>query len=161
MDIYEDILIKKIIGFELLDQTQRKKSVNEYNPSKEVINSKLTEIINNFTDVCGFTLTIKKKYHNDDDKYIHRLVQTKILTSLVWKNKKYMIFPEYTKKGNLHYHGIIWDEYEIEVMRCIKWWRRIFGFAKPELKLSSKYNWIKYIVKDYGKTGLWTIYNIK
>lgn len=147
------------VGFDVLDQTQHEK--DGYNPSKETINKYLSNVINNYSDIVGFTLTLKKKYHNDDDKYMHRLIENKILRSSIWKDKCYIIFPEYTRKGNLHYHGIMWNQYEIEVMRCLKWWRRIFGFAKPELKINSKYNWIKYITKDYMKTGLWTIYNIK
>jgi len=133
---------------------------DEFNPSKEVLNLKLSSIIDNCTQICGFTLTLKKKFHNDDDKYIHRLVSKKIKDSKVWKDIKYMIFPEYTKKGNLHYHGIIWDEYDYTVIQLMKWWRRQFGFAKPELKLNSPYNWIQYITKDYGQVGLWTITKI-
>ncbi len=151
-------------GFELLDQTQRKNShipeKDVYNPSKEVVLKHLNNLINNSSDICGFTLTLKKKYHNDDDKWMHRQIHNGIRMSRVWYDKKYILFPEYTKKGVLHYHGVMWDEYQTEVMRCIKWWRRKYGFAKPELKINNKNNWIKYITKDYGNTGLWTISNL-
>ncbi len=155
-------------GFDILDQTQRKKmrlinliDKDEFNPAKETINKYLNTIINSSSDISGFTLTFNKKYHNDDDRWLNRHVHDSIIKSKIWKDKKYIIIPEYTKKGNLHYHGIMWDEYHSEVMKCIKWWRRKFGFVKPELVLSSKFNWIQYITKNYGKTGLWTIHNIK
>lgn len=143
------------VGFDILDQTQRKKGY--YNPSIEFINNKLNKIIDNSSDVCGVTLTFRKSYHNDDDKYIHKLVISTLKKSRIWKNKNYILFPEYTKNGVLHYHGIIWDHYQSEVMSCVKWWRRKYGFVKPELELKNRYRWIEYITKNYGKTGLWTI----
>ncbi len=152
------------VGFELLDQTQPQKSgmcnKDEFNPSIEAINRELKKI-KIYTQVSGFTLTLKKKYHTTDDKWMHRQIIKAIKKSHIWKNKKYIIFPEYTKAGNLHYHGIMYDEYPLEVMRCIKWWRHKYGFAKPELKLKSVDNWIKYITKEHSKTGLWTIHNIR
>ncbi len=132
---------------------------DEYNPSVETVNKILTKVIDSDLMMSGFTLTLKKKYHNDDDKYIHRLIATKLIKSKIWNNKSYVLFPEYSAKGNLHYHGVMWNEYQFEVMRCVKWWRRHFGFVKPEMELHSKYNWLKYIIKDYGKTGLWTLHN--
>ncbi len=148
------------LGLEILDQTQRKKR-DTYNPTIECIEKKLKYLINNYSDIGGFTLTLKKKFHGDDDKWLHNHIEETIRKSRVWKNKEYLLFPEYTKNGVLHYHGIMWDEYQIEIMKCIKWWRRKFGFAKPELELKSKYNWIKYITKNYNKTGLWTIISPK
>ncbi len=149
----------------VLDQTQPKLlcilEKDTYNPSIETINKTLSYVADNYSDVCGFTLTFKKSFHNDDDKWLHRHVHKSLLNQKDWKRVKYIIFPEFTpKKGVLHYHGIIWDEYEITIMRCLKYWRRKYGFAKPELKLNSIYNWIKYITKDYMKTGLWTITNL-
>ncbi len=153
------------IGVEVLDQPQQKKSglvleKDVYNPSIAELEKVLKLVIDNYTDVCGFTLTFKRKYHMDDDRWLHRDVQNSIVKSRKWKDIKYIMFPEYTKNGNLHYHGIIWDEYQTVVMDCLKWWRRKYGFAKPELKLNSKFNWIKYITKDYGLTGLWTLNNL-
>ncbi len=153
------------LGLKILDQTQQNLGNNnfplhEINVTRSVLIKQLKKI-EQFTDVCGFTLTLKKKYHNDDDKWIHRYIQNKIDNSRVWKGIKYIIIPEFTKKGVLHYHGVIWDSYQIKVMTCIKWWRRTFGFAKPELKINNYNNWMKYITKDYNKTGLWTLYNLK
>ncbi len=141
--------------FELLDQTKPKKC----NPVTEYIKHLINTKIDKFSQVSGFTLTLKKKYHDDDSVWIHRYIHAKILKSSVWKDKNYILIPEFTKAGNLHYHGIIWDHYDITVMRCIKWWRREFGYAKPELELRNYKNWSKYILKNYLKTGLWTIFN--
>ena len=144
----------------LLDQTTPKKSDSDvYLPVKEHIIKELIKK-NNISQISGFTLTLKKKFHNDDDKWLMRFIERKINKSRIWKNKEYIIFPEYTKNGILHFHGCMYNEYHHEVMRCMKWWRREFGFVKPELTLSSYSNWIKYITKDYGKTGLWTIYKL-
>ncbi len=152
------------LGLSILDQTQQNLGTNiniqELNVTRKDILWKLKEI-EKFTDVCGFTLTLKRSFHHDDDKWMHRYVQHKIDNSRVWRNIKYIIIPEFTKKGVLHYHGVIWDSYEVEVLRCLKWWRRTFGFVKPELKLNNYINWMNYIIKDYGRTGLWTLYNIK
>ncbi len=155
------------VGLKLLDQSNAKKDdflnldPNEFNPSKETLNKELFLIIDNFSDCCGATLTLKKKFHDDDDRWLHRHIFNDICNSRLWSDKKYMLFPEYTKQGVLHYHMIMWDVYQLEVMRCIKWWRRKYGFVKPELKLNSPVNWIKYITKDYMKTGLWTISKIQ
>ncbi len=157
-------IYNKKLGLQLLDQTQpaisKMSNKDEYNPSIEVIRKELDKISKNYSQVCGFTLTFKKKYHSSCDKWLHRKVHNEIKKSKIWKDTKYIIFCEYTKKGILHYHGIIYDSYEIQVMRCIKWWRRLYGFAKPELKLINKQNWLTYITKDYGKTGLWTMSKI-
>ncbi len=166
MEIYSELNKEELrkVGLTILDQTQQKlcnnQKIQEINITRKVLLKKLKEI-ENFTDVCGLTLTLKKKYHNDDDKWIHRHIQAKINNSRVWKDIKYILIPEYTKNGVLHYHGVIWDSYQIKVIKCVKWWRRTFGFVKPELKINKYSNWMKYIIKDYGKTGLWTLYNIK
>lgn len=153
-------VLNKIKVGELLDQTQPDFKSITGDVTRDVLIEKLKEI-EDFTDVCGVTLTLKKKYHNDDDKWMHRYIENKILKSQAWKDKKYILVPEYTKNGVLHYHGVIWDSYQIEVMKVAKWWRRHFGFVKPELKINNYKNWMNYMIKDYGKTGLWTIYKIK
>ncbi len=161
-EIYSDlinIIKRKALGLEVLDQTQR--DFRSYNPAKEVILKKTKEI-EKFSDKCGATLTLKKKYHNDDPLYMHRLVEAKLTKSTLWNKRKYILFPEFgSKNGVLHYHGIFWDMYQIEFVKLINWWRRTFGFVKMELEIRHYDCWIKYITKEHGKTGLWTIYQIK
>ncbi len=147
-------------SLELLDQTTHNKGENDATIVRMMIEEQLKNL-ENLSEVSGFTLTLRQKYHEIDDLEMHRYIHKKILKSRVWKNLNYIIIPEYTAKGALHYHGVIYDSWEFNVMRCIKWWRREFGFAKPELKLKSVKNWVKYIQKDRNKTGLWTIYNFK
>lgn len=167
MEIYKNV--KSIEKVALLDQPIEDKcnylKVNtepdgEYYPTRVAINSCLSNVIDQYSDLVGFTLTFRKSFHSDDDLFLHRMISKKLIKSTVWKTKKYILFPEFTsKKGNLHYHGIMWDSYEIEVMRSMKWWRKNYGFVRVELKLNSPYNWLKYITKDYMKTGLYTLYN--
>lgn len=163
------IYSNKSLGSLILDRTQAD-SRNKFTDSEEeairqdvlackgVIMDKLNKVIK-FSDMCGFTLTFRREYHNDDPAYLHRLVENRILKSRVWKDVKYMMFCEYTKNGILHYHGCTWDCYQIQVIRIINWWKRSFGFAKPETDVKHPDKWIEYITKDYGKSGLWTLYN--
>lgn len=152
----------------LLDQNQPAKIEKCNSTLKEVTNARKLTIVQErimkklkeieiYSDKCGITLTLKKKYHDDDDIWMHRYIQDKINKSIIWKKKNYILFPEFTKKGILHYHGVIWGSYQIEVIKMAKWWRRSLGFVKLELKINNYKNWMNYITKDYGKTGLWTI----
>jgi len=161
-------------SFEILDQTtfqlanpkgikckDDEEVESSYTPSRVHL-QKTLEGIKKVSQMSGFTLTFKPKYHNEDDILLHRNVQYKLLRSNIWKKISYILIPEFTsKKGQLHYHGIIWNNYDTSVMKAIKWWRRIYGYAKPELRIRSRDNWIRYICKDFGKTGLWAITNIR
>ncbi len=111
---------KKNSGLLLLDQTTQKLDDSEvYLPVKEYI---IKELINKdiISQKCGFTLTLRKKYHNDDDKWMWRQIENKLNGSKIWKDKEYIMFPEYTKNGILHAHGIMYNQYQSEFMRCMK-----------------------------------------
>ncbi len=163
MEIYSDIIkyIEKkrsALDLEVLDKSNANLGV--YKPTKDMLLSKCNEI-SKFSQRYGATLTLKKKYHNDDPLYLHRLVEQKIRKSTLWNHSKYILFAEFTRQGILHYHCIIWDMYEIQYVNLMNWWRRIFGYVKMEKEIVHYNCWIKYITKDYGKTGLWTIYKTK
>ncbi len=162
MEIYSDIIEyveKKRHGLrlEILDKPMPK--FGHYNIVRQVIDKEIIQI-SKFSQKYGATLTLKKKYHNDDPMYIHRLVEEKILGSRIWKGKKYIMFSEFTKNGIIHYHGIFYDMYQVEFVKLMNWWRRIFGFVKIEMEIIHYDCYIKYITKGQGKTGLWTLYNI-
>ena len=127
-----------------------------------------------YTQLYGVTLTLNKKYELDDPIFMHRLIQSYLSRS--WRDINYIIFGEFTDKGRLHYHGVIWDCYKLTLTQKVRSWRRKFGFAKIELKLktyrcdvnsdnkhlNSKYPkccWKHYISKDHWTTGLWTLTN--
>lgn len=165
----------KVLGV-ILDQPKTEKIKCPIGSNiKNILMSKLFSL-DPITDKFGVTLTFnQKKFNNDDPKYIHRLIVKKITKSRIWKDVKYILFPEFDKNGNLHYHGVIWGVYQIKCIRCVKWWRRNFGFAKPELEIKyyvckckevcerrsiNSWCWVHYISKDFGKTGLWSLYNI-
>lgn len=161
-EIYSDLIKvlkdkKARLGLQLLDQTQHKFRVSE---PKTSIMLKKCQDVESSTQKYGATLTLCK-WHNDDPLLIHREVEKKILASTIWKGNKYIMFPEFgSKNGSLHYHGIFYDMYEVEFVRMMKWWRRTFGYVKIELEIRHYDCWIKYIIKDHGKVGLWTLYSI-
>lgn len=148
------------LGFKLLDKTLTNLPDKVYSPTKKVLIKKLIEI-ENFTDVCGVTFTISRKFHSMDPKDLHRMIYEKLGASRLYKDKNYILIPEFTSKGILHYHGVIWGSYQCHVMKLVNWWRRTYGFVKVELELRNYLNWINYMLKDYGKTGLWTIYRFE
>lgn len=143
----------------------------------------LRELMNTNTLLFGFTLTFdskKMKFKNDVKKHItvNNRVH-KYLGRKPYNATKFCIFPEYHKSGELHYHGVLINSYHITSMSFIKWWRRVFGNAKPELVL--KYPvcdsqkvfecdyaeskiitscWFHYIIKNYSQVGLFTVTNI-
>ncbi len=125
---------------------------------QQAIKDKLVQL-KQYTQCYGLTLTFKPLWHIEDPRDLHIIVQDKLKKSYIWQNKKYILFPEYTRAGNLHYHGIIYDQYQTEFIRCVKWWVRTFGYCKPELIIKDRDKWNAYICKDYGVTGLWTIRN--
>lgn len=157
-------------GLELLDQTTHDEdnklteaeedAVCDYIGTKGLILNKLNMIISENTQMYGCTFTFKRSFHNDDPVYLHRMTEKEINKSRIWKDKKYILFAEFSPKGGiLHYHGIIYGCYQTEFLRLCNWWRRKFGFVKPELEIRHPDKWRDYITKDYGKTGLWTLYD--
>ncbi len=130
----------------------------------------------------GINITFKSKYHDMDPIQLHRLFQKKLIKSNIWKKNQYLLFPEFSpKSGNLHYHGVVYDCYQHNVISMQKMCKREFGpqckvFLTVNCKLCEagidgpcsylKQNgdkgwcWTHYITKDVGKTGLWTIYKI-
>lgn len=172
-----DYFYPKKVG-EVLDQTQPPESRKSYRDQVVFTNIWL-ELIkqNKCTQKYGITLTFSTKWHIEDALTLHRIVQTKMARSTVCKNIKYILFPEYTAKGILHYHGIIFSCYQTPFIRFSKWWKRSFGHTKEELEIryylcsinpakcmqsslsKAKYCWSHYITKDYHKNGLWTLTN--
>lgn len=157
---------------DLLDPTQRDFGCPKRRPAPEVLISgnstcysptsnylaKLIEEVKCNTMYYGLTLTFKPKYHESEIRKLHKFVNTTISRSLVWKKINYILFPELTSGGNLHYHGIIYDTYQCTADKAIKHWRRKFGFVKPEFTVRNRENWNSYIVKDYKKIGLYTLH---
>ncbi len=145
---------------EILDQHIPKKTEickNQLTERKSEYIEYLTKCCEYYSQYSGFTLTLKTKYHDDDPVWLHRHIHNTILKSRIWKGKIFCLRPEFTKKGVLHYHGIIFDEYQTTVLQLLNWWRRNYGFVKPELKIRHNKKWIEYMFKDYFSTGLWTI----
>lgn len=126
--------------------------------TRDYILNNLKLNISKYTDKIGITCTLKKKFHLEDATWMHRHIERSIIRSRLWRKRKYILIPEFTQNGNLHYHGIIYDCYHVHSMKIVNWWRRTYGFVKVEMKLRNYKNWVRYITKDLGKTGLWIIY---
>lgn len=161
---YSNIVIKNIqkvkVGSHLLDETQQQLgTADSYNPTVNFIKDLLVSIEKNYTQINGLTLTFQNKWLESDDKDLHRYINNKINNSTVWKKVNYLMFPEFDKNLRLHYHCIIYGSYDLHLARVTRWWRRTYGFAKPEKNLYNYKNWATYISKDYRKTGLWTIHS--
>ncbi len=145
------------LGFDILDQTPTNTKEKVYKPTKEAIH-KMLKYVQKCSDLKGATLTFKRKWHDEDQTVLHRIVHEKIVKSKLWKGKKFILFPEFTKKGVVHYHCLFWDIYQAPFVKLIQWWRRTFGFAKMELEIRHPKCYIDYITKDYEKVGLYSIY---
>ncbi len=163
LDFFRTAYDKKFLAdLDILDPSTAKKDslVVHSQIEKEIgINNK------SFSQKAGFTLTVDKKKlkrlirNCDDPEIVHRYLAMKLSRSRLWGKMKYIMFPEFNQNGGLHYHGIIWDQYESAVIRALNMWRRDVGFVKPELKIRDIDNWTKYIQKDKYINGLWTISN--
>ncbi len=151
------IIIKnKNVFAGVLDKSKQHVQGKHTNLSREFIIKKLSDIIKKHSQLCGITLTLKMRFQDRDPKNMHLDIQKKIVNSKVWDNK-YVLIPEFSPKGHLHYHGIIYDHYNVGVVRMSNMWARTFGFTKIEFTLHHPSEWIKYMMKDLGKTGLNTI----
>ncbi len=129
-------------------------------------------------ELYGFTLTFKCKYDNADPRDLHKYVEKKLIRSTLWKKHNYIMFPEFTKKGQIHYHGVIQCPYDLNFARCMKMWQRLFGFVQKEFTIrhydckescciypndenpNVSSCWTHYCTKSCGKSGLWPIYNL-
>lgn len=167
------------VGVDILDQTQRNKLNTD---SNVVLNKHLMTLLslNRHTDKYGVTLTFNKKWYNEDPKELAQMVQLKLNNASCFKKVKFIFCPEFTTHGNLHYHGVIWDCYQMPFQKCVRWWRRTFGYVRPEIEIKYYYCdtaitcsikkqmitpkktskcWLHYIIKDRGKVGLPIIYS--
>lgn len=156
-------------GFDILDQTQRKKGDNPevvcddclLKERQAALRLTLLQLSETNSQFYGFTFTFKKKFHVEDPKTLHKILQQILLSSTTFGSRapaKYYMFPEFSPTGNLHYHGVIYDCYQVQFIKMCKWWRRKYGFVKVEIEIKHPKKWVNYITKDYCKTGLWTIY---
>ncbi len=132
------------------------------------------------TPYYGVTLTFRIEWHEYAPITLHRYIEREINNSHYWRSlHSFVLIPEFTKSGVLHYHGMIFGSYKSLVMSALSIWKRRFGFTKPEFTLkyvhcgsserecvqsemmgNAEICWIHYLVKEYDKTGLWTICNI-
>lgn len=154
-------LVELKVGFEILDQRPRKKEGLNFKGFKEDadIIEYLVDYSGNITEehqICGFTLTYRKRFHSTSLRKLYQDSINSVNKSRIWRADSYnwIMIPELTNNGNLHFHGLIIGEYQSNVRRLMDWWRRNYGYAKPEMQLKSASKWVKYMIKDIHKTGI-------
>lgn len=161
-------------GVEVLDQplpANGSRSEEPYNPVQQFLNGVIRELKTNPKLMySGATLTLSETKicsgnymtYVYDDLIVHRAIRRKLASSTIWNKVNYILHPEYSaKNARLHYHAIFWDEYQTNVLKCLRWWKRNLGFVKPEIELRHPEKWMAYITKDTAKVGLGRIYNIR
>ncbi len=105
------------------------------------------------TQKYGITITLKPEYHTMDSLTMHRKIEEYFAEN--FDNVKYIIIAEFTKKAVIHWHGIIYNEYQLAISQKISSIKNVYGFIQMEWRISP--HWEKYIIKDIGTTGLWPI----
>ncbi len=128
---------------------------------REALLKKFINIPNIYSQYYGITLTFTRKWKELDPDYLHKLVKTHVCKSLLFKKTKYYLFPEFTEAGDLHYHGVIYDCYELPFFKIVAHWKRVYGWAKPEKKIRNWKNFSDYCYKHIDITGLSMIYKIR
>ncbi len=162
----------------VLDQTQPTKCERS-DGSKVVWNNILKQLIkvNNSSQKYGLTLTFRSSFNLDDPLILHRVTEE-------FMNKynakfQYIGFAEFTKRGNIHYHLVIWDCYLLPLISFCKAWQRKFGIYRLEDPIKYYYClnikqcnikrimlrpkkeskcWLHYIIKNHP-SGLWPLTN--
>lgn len=66
-----------------------------------------------------------------------------------YKHQNIMIiaYPEFTKAGNIHFHGIIYEKNKLYFNKYINYWTYNYGFVKVK-KIHSTLGWFCYCVKE-------------
>ncbi len=167
-------------GSTLLDQDPHREMEKSGNGQSQVLcvclklMNQSRKVLNSNSQCYGVTLTLKKKYNLEDPIQVHRDLEN-YFKNRNWKSKNYIFVPEFTSNnGYLHYHGIIWDEYQCTVQKRLNSYRRKYGWCKPEYELRyrdcvnckervTKYPkccWYHYMWKSRN-VGLWTLYNFR
>ncbi len=109
------------------------------------------------TQRSGFTLTFKPIYHEYDPDELYEFI-VRYCEQNFHKKDPYIIFPEFTSSGILHFHGVVYNCYQRYISSCLKEWRRQYGYVKIEWTIKNE--WLDYIQKDMNKTGYAVIDNI-
>ncbi len=89
-----------------------------------------------------------------DPEVIHKMVRNWMTDQPVY----YVLVPEYTKQGDIHWHGIIVADSVSKMSKFRNRWKTMFGFTCVSKKFSVD-GWIDYIMKDIDITGLSYITN--
>ncbi len=102
------------------------------------------------TQKIGFTLTFAKMWHDEDPDTLYKYFTDYIYKEFPCKIE-YIIAPEFTSSGILHFHGIIYNCYQRCVNKLFTKWRKNYGFIKMEYKITE--HWESYILKDMDNIG--------
>lgn len=125
----------------------------------KVDNSAIEKKIKSFancTQKVGFTLTFSKMWQDEDPDTLYKYIQDYI--EKYFDKIQYVLVPEFTSSGIMHFHGIIYNCYQRTINKVLNEWRKTFGFIKIESHITDK--WEKYICKDIFDVGYPVITNL-
>jgi len=124
-------------------------------------NSKIEDIYNEFKECThSITITLKPHVYNRRAYIQYRLSCPKLMEILEIYTSKYIMVPELTKKGNIHYHLIVQFnskmEYPVEKLMDLMKCHRLFGAYVNDHTISCYQEFVKvyfYITKEIQKTA--------
>ncbi len=126
---------------------------------EKVDNSAIEKKIQSFakcTQKVGFTLTFSRMWQEEDPDTLYRYIQKYIKE--YFDKIDYVVVPEFTSSGIMHFHGIIYNCYQRVINKVLNEWRKLYGYIKIENHITDK--WEKYICKDINEVGYAVITNI-
>lgn len=102
--------------------------------------------------ISAITLTFRQYYHDMDTLELHKEIYHFMMDQLAMKktNVKIMLYPEFTKDMNLHYHGCIQGPKTVRAT-ILKAYKNRYGFYYIS-KLNDFEKWFKYCTKEYEDT---------
>ncbi len=124
-------------------------------------NKNLLNLMKKYRDVSdqiGFTLTFNSSYHDEDPDLLYTYLVRYVKQYFTNENMNFIVMTEFTAKGIIHFHGIIYNCYQRFVVKMLTSWRKWYGIIKLEYKLSDK--WEVYILKEEKTSGYPAIHNL-
>lgn len=149
-------------------QEKEFKKAYEANYAKATVRSDVCDCNKNIESVIkrmslcsqkiGFTMTFAKMWHDEDPDTLYKYFQDYIKTNFE-SDAQYIIAPEFTTHGVMHFHGIMYNSYQRFVNKMFTDWRKQYGMIKMEYTITE--HWENYITKDMDNIGYPVVTNLK
>lgn len=96
----------------------------------------------------AFTLTLKRFFHDKKDQLIVQYVNYHLRKYCTKRNIYYVLYPELTKQGVLHWHGYIQTKDHVAEKLFVRYCTRYMGMTKAKL-IDNVGKWNDYVIKDH------------